>query len=49
MSCNTNSSTQDKTPARTYNPNMRHEPLHETDKDRVYGDILRWLTLAKNQ
>lgn len=24
-------------------PNMRHEPLHETDKDRVYGDVLAWL------
>lgn len=24
-------------------PNMRHEPLHETDKDKVYHDILNWL------
>ncbi len=24
-------------------PNMRHEPLHETDKDRVYRDVLAWL------
>lgn len=24
-------------------PNMRHEPLHETDKDKVYQDILGWL------
>lgn len=25
-------------------PNMRHEILHEVDKDRVYRDILAWLT-----
>lgn len=24
-------------------PNMRHEPLHETNKDKVYQDILGWL------
>lgn len=24
-------------------PNMRHEPLHETDRDKVYRDILTWL------
>lgn len=24
-------------------PNMRHEPLHEMDKDKVYHDILNWL------
>ncbi|MDO4897366.1 MAG: alpha/beta fold hydrolase [Moraxella sp.] len=28
-------------------PNMRHEPLHETNKDRVCRDILMWLTLAE--
>ena len=27
-------------------PNMRHEPLHEMDKGRVYQDILYWLTLT---
>ncbi|MDO4440813.1 MAG: alpha/beta fold hydrolase [Moraxella sp.] len=27
-------------------PNMRHEPLHETAYDKVYQDILRWLTMA---
>lgn len=26
-------------------PNMRHEPLHETDNRRVYGDIMRWLNV----
>lgn len=24
-------------------PNMRHEPLHETDKIKVYQDIMNWL------
>lgn len=24
-------------------PNMRHEPLHETNKDGVYRDILAWM------
>ena len=27
-------------------PNMRHEPLHETDFIQVYHDILRWLNQA---
>lgn len=26
-------------------PNMRHEPLHETDKEKVYHDILNWLKI----
>lgn len=28
-------------------PNMRHEPLHEKDKDKVYHDILAWLKSPK--
>ncbi|WP_323842401.1 MULTISPECIES: alpha/beta fold hydrolase [unclassified Moraxella] len=27
-------------------PNMRHEPLHETNKIRVYQDILNWLNVS---
>ncbi|WP_066800737.1 alpha/beta fold hydrolase [Moraxella oblonga] len=26
-------------------PNMRHEPLHETDNQRVYQDIIHWLNV----
>ncbi|MFA9485792.1 MULTISPECIES: alpha/beta fold hydrolase [unclassified Moraxella] len=35
-------SSDKNTQARLY-PNMRHEPLHETAKNKVYQDILHWL------